>query len=489
MNQPAARVPALAPVLRGWLMNSPWALLAALFGLTVGSGAWLFAGVIVGALLALLLLISGVWWVAMAWIVLSPTFGVFFNDLLQGIPFFRADRILMLVLLGSLAFQVVFQKRRLPAWSPVEWRMAAFLLLGTVHTLVGLRDRTLSDWSKQDAALLFDGYLMPMAGFFIARRLGWDEARAVRFLWLLAAAALFLAITAPLETLLGINWFIPTYIDVIQVLRRATGTFGNAAAYGAVMGSMLLLVALLYTQVRGPEQRILLLSLLLAALGAIVLSKTRASWLGVAAGLAFVFVRDPKSRPLLTLFGIGAAIAATVALPLLLAMQGFEERVLDTAPIYNRIAGWGAAINMMLQNPLTGVGWSRYSFGMHRGEYAIDVGDVTGAWIRELTVPHNEFFNVGAMTGLVGFVLYLRVFTGMFGALRAAWSDAAQAPFTRAMAGYVGAIWLAWCINACFADFGNFDYANIIIYFTAGIVAALADTRPSAPHPPAATTR
>lgn len=463
-------------------MNSPWVILAALFGLTLGSGAWIIAGAIVGVLLALLLLISGIWWVAMAWVVLSPTIGVFLDNLLQGITFFRSGRVLVVLLLGSLAFQVVFQKRRLPALSSVEWRMAAFLLLGSVHALVGLRDKNLADWSKQDAALLFDGYLMPMAGFFIARRLGWDEARALRFLWILTLAALFLAVTAPLETLLGINWFIPTYTPVIHVLVRATGTFGNAATYGAVMGSMLLLVALLYTRVREPAQRLFLLSLLLAVLGAIVLSKTRASWLGVVAGLTFVFVRDSNSRPMLAVFGIGTAIVAAVALPLLLAMQGFQERVLDAAPIYNRIAGWGAAINMMLQNPLTGIGWSRYAFGMYRGEYAIDVGDISGAWIRELSVPHNEFFNVGAMTGVIGFVLYLRVFSGMFGALHATWADAGQAPFTRAMAAYAGAIWFAWCINAFFADFANFSYANIVVYFTAGIVAALADANASSPH-------
>ncbi|CAN5303366.1 hypothetical protein BH11PSE10_BH11PSE10_06040 [soil metagenome] len=477
-------------MLRGGLVNSPWAVVAAFFGLTLGSGAWIVAGAVVGGLLALLLLLSGSWWLAMVWLALAPTFGVFFNDLLQGIPFFRADRLLVIALLASMAFGVIIGKQRFVTASAIERRMAAFLALALVHVLYGLRNKDLSAWSKQDAALLFDGYLMPMAAYFIARRLDWSEARVARFLWLLCAAALFLAVSAPLETLLGIKWFIPTYIDAIHILLRATGTFGNAAAYGAVMGSMLLMVALLFTRVREPTQRIILLGLLLFVLGAIVLSKTRASWLGAIAGFAFIFVRDPKSRPLLTVFGAGAAIAFAVALPVLLAMQGFEERVYDIAPIYNRIAGLGAATNMMLQNPLTGVGWTRYAFGASRGEYAIDVGDISGAWIRELTVPHNEFINVGVMTGVIGFVLYLRIFSGMFGTLRASWADPANAPFTRAMAGYVGAMWLAWCVNASFADFGNFGYANTIIYFCAGVVAALSDSKirlpaleATGPHP------
>ncbi len=478
MMQPAQRRAATV-ALRRALASSPWAVVAGLFGLSLGSGAWIVSGAIIGLLLALVLLLSGTWWIAMAWIVLAPTVGVFFNDLLQGIPFFRADRILVLVLLAGMASRVVLYKHRFVAASAVERRMGLFLALAIVHVLWRLRGESLADWSKQDAALLFDGYLMPMAGYFIARRLAWTEDRATRFLWMLGAAALFLAVSAPLETLLGITWFIPTYIDVIHILLRATGTFGNAAAYGAVMGSMLLMVTLLYTRAREPVQRVGLFALLLLVLAAIALSKTRASWVGAAVGFAFVFVRDPGSRPLLTISGAGVALAAVVAIPLLLAMHGFEERVLDTAPVYNRIAGWGAATNMMVQNPLTGVGWSRYAFGANRGEYAIDVGDVTGAWIRELTVPHNEFFNVGAMTGVIGFVLYLRIFSGMFATLRASWADAANGAFTRAMAVYVGAMWLAWCVNACFADFGNFGYANIIIYFCAGTVAALADRRPA----------
>lgn len=462
----------------GWVLRAagamPWALLAIVFGLILGSGAWLLAGIVIGALLAGLLLASGPWWVAMGWMVLSPTVAVFLNDMLQGIPFFRTERVVFLLLLGYFAAAVVFRKQRLPALGPAERCMAAFLLLGLAHVLFSLTRKPVGVWSKEDAALLFDGYLMPMGAFYIARRLDWTEARALRFLWMMGAAALFLALTAPLETMLGIKWFIPNYLDVIHVLLRATGTFGNAAAYGAVMGSMLLLVGLLYTQTPADGRRVALMALLLAVLGAIVLSKTRAAWVGVAVGLAVVFVRDPRSRPMLSVLALGIGLGAVIAVPLLLATRGFEERVLETAPIYNRIAGSGTAINMMLQNPLTGVGLTRAGFGQNRGQYAIEVGEVSAAWIRELAVPHNEFLNVGAMTGLIGFVLYLRVFAAVFRGLRRVGQDAAQRPFTRAFAAYATALWVGWCINACFADFANLGYVNILLYFTAGVVAALA---------------
>lgn len=462
-------------LLRGLQLRAGWMAFALVFGIGLGSGAWVVAGAMVGLLLALLLLLAGPWWMAMAWMAAAPTVGVFFNNALQGVPFVRADRLLMLALLAVMAAQVIFTKRKLLPLLPVERCMAAFLALGIVHVIAGLSGKGLGDWIKQDAALLFDGYLMPMAAFFIARRLPWTEPRARQFLWLMAGASLFLAFTAPLETLLGVTWFIPNYLDVIHVLQRATGTFGNAAFYGQAMGSLLLLAALLYTRTRGPEPRVLLFGVLLAVLAAIVLCKTRASWLGVAAALAFVFLRDRDSRPLLAAFAVMAALAATVAVPLLLADQGFQERVTDTAPIYNRIAGLGAATNMMLSNPLTGVGLSRHAFGENRGQYAIDVGDVSGAWIRELAVPHNEFFNVGAMMGLLGFVLYLRVFVAMFRYLGGIARRAEPSSLLQGAATYAAALWVGWCVNASFADFVNFGYGNSQIYFVAGLVAALAD--------------
>lgn len=463
----------------------PWALLSLAFGLVLGSGAWLLAGIVLGALLAGLLLASGPWWLAMGWMVLSPTIAVFLNNLLQGIPFFRTERVVFLLLLGGFAAQVIFRKLRLAPLGPAERCMAAFLALALAHVLVSLPGKPLGVWSKEDGALLFDGYLMPMGAFFIARRLAWTPQRVRQFLALLGAAALFLALTAPLETLLGIRWFIPTYLDVIHVLLRATGTFGNAAAYGAVMGSLLLLVALLCTTTPPGGWRLWWLAVLLAVLAAIVLSKTRAAWVGVAAGLAVVFLRDARSRPMLGLLAAGVALAAVVAVPWLLASRGFEERVLDTAPIYNRIAGSGAALNMMLSNPLTGVGFTRAGFGLHRGQYAVEVGEVSAAWIRELAVPHNEFLNVGAMMGLLGFVLYLRVFVAVFRGLRRIAQDPAQADFTRSLAVYVTALWVGWCINACFADFANLGYVNMLLYFSAGVVAALAAAPAAAAGEPA----
>jgi len=447
--------------------------LAVLVGLMLGTEAWLAAAAALGLLGGVLGLMTGRWWVAMVWLAVSPTVAVFFNNLLQGIPFFRTERVLLLVLVGYFVADAAFRKRPIDTLDHAERCMLAFLGLCLAHALWSLSIKPLGPWSKEDGALFYDGYLMPMLAYFIARRLHWHGDKARRFLWLMAGAALFLAATAPLETMLGVTWFIPQYLDVIHVLKRATGTFGNSASYGAVMGALFLLIGLLYVNTRSAVQRGALAALLLVVLAAIVLGKTRAAWLGLVVALVVVYFKEPASRGLLGLLGALGAIAAIVVLPLLLASQGLQDRLVDVAPVYNRIASTAAALNMMVQNPLTGVGFSRAAFGQNRGAYAMDVGDISGAWIRELAVPHNEFLNVGAMTGLVGLVLYLRVFIAVFSALARNGREGGSA-FVRSWSRWVFALWVCWCVNASFVDLALLGYINILLYFSAGIATALA---------------
>ena len=447
--------------------------LALLVGLMLGTEEWIAAAAALGVLGGVCGLMTGRWWVAMVWLAISPTVAVFFNNLLQGIPFFRTERVLLLVLVGYFVTDATFGKRPVDRLDHAERCMLAFLFVCLAHVLWTLSVKPLEAWVKEDGALFYDGYLMPMLAYFIARRLDWNGDAPRRFLWIMGGAALFLAATAPLETLFGVAWFIPKYLDVIHILKRATGTFGNAASYGAVMGSLFLLAGLLYVHARTSVQRAALGTLLIVILGAVLLSKTRAAWVGLLVALVVVYAKEPASRGLLGLLGAVGAMAGVVVLPLLLASQGFQDRALDAAPVYNRIASTAAAVSMMVQNPLTGVGFSRAAFGQNRGAYAVDVGDVSGAWIRELAVPHNEFLNVGAMTGLVGFMLYLRVFIAVFSALARNGRDGSS-DFVRSWSRWVFALWVCWCVNACFADFGNLGYINILLYFSAGIAAALA---------------
>lgn len=465
--------------------TTPWALLAGVLGGLAGAGMWLEAVIVVAAVGFLLLLTAGPWMMALAWMIGVPVVGAFANNVLQVLPFVRLERLGGGLLFVMMVWQVAFRRQARVPFSAMEKRLLAFLSVAGLSVLLVVRGKTGGEWLHDDFSFYFDGYLLPMSAYMLARRLEWSEARLRLLLNLLALAGFYLATTAFLETLLAIDWFIPKNTAVIHTIERATGTFGNAAEYGVVISSLFVLCILMLTRAMNPGQRLLFGGLLVWILAAVVLSKTRAAWVGLVLSVGLLYMLDRKSRPLLTLMGFAGALGVVLAVPFLLSMHGFEARLTDTGPIYNRIAGWATAVNMMLQNPLLGIHMSRYAFGMNRGEYATSLGDVSGAWIRELAVPHNEFFNVGAMTGVLGFVLYLRVFAGVLGELRGIWRAPASPEPVRVFAVHVAAVWLGWLVNANFSDFANFHYINILVFFLAGTAAAVAtQLQPERPDGP-----
>jgi O-antigen ligase len=453
-------------------------LLCLLFGMMLGRGEWVGAGVIIGALVLARLVMAGSWWVAVAWLIAVPTLGVFFDNVLQGVPFVRGKRVLFLLLLGMVAWQVVVGKWRIASWMDVERRMLQFLAVAAFSVAVTGHDKGLVEFLRDDLSLLVDGYLMPMSAFLLARRIAWTEARLRCFAGLFVGVGVYQAMTAPLETLLGIDWFIPRTIDAIHTIERATGTFGNAAEYGLVVSSFLLLASWFSLHSRGGGARGAAVVAMLLMLAAVVLSKTRAPWVGLVVSMATLYLLELRSRPVLNWVAFLGLVGVLAAVPYLLALEGFVHRISDPSPIFNRIASWATALNIMVQNPITGIGMSRGAFGSVAGSYAVGVGDVSSSWIMHLAVPHNEFLNIGSMTGLLGGALYLAVVFGIIGGLLRLRRRADLRAEVRGFAVVVAAVWVGWVVNACFSDFGSLGYVNILVYFLAGMAFTWA-----APHP------
>lgn len=449
--------------------------LCLLFGMLLGRGDWIGAGVILGALVLARLLLAGSWWMAVAWLIAVPTVGVFFDNLLQGVPFVRGKRVVFVLLAALLAWQAVTSKRPLAPLVKVEWRMLQFLAVAMFSVLVTGYSKDLGEFVRDDLSLLVDGYVMPMCAYFFARRVAWTEDRFRRFAVLLIGVGVFQAFTAPLETLLGIEWFIPKTIDAIHKLQRATGTFGNAAEFGLVVSSFLLLASWFNLHSRDDLARGGTMLAMLLLLAAVVLGKTRAPWVGLVVSMAALYAWELRSRPVLNWVAVLGVVGVVAAVPYLLALEGFINRISDPGPAYNRIAGWATAINIMVQNPIVGIGMSRGAFGRVAGDYAVGVGDVSSSWILHLAVPHNEFLNIGLMTGVLGGALYLSVVFGIIASLLRLHHRADLGDEIRGFGVVVAAIWVGWVINAFFLDFGPLAYINILVYFLAGMAAAWAD--------------
>lgn len=159
---------------------------------------------------------------------------------------------------------------------------------------------------------------------------------------------------------------------------------------------------------------LLCFALMLAALFA---SQSRGAWIGfVAAMIVVSLVRGGRTAALFTLAiamltGLGAAGGYRTLMPSFIS-QRFSDvltapSVTDIATIevtdanfaaVERLAHWGAALDMWRDHPWLGVGFGNYA--VVYPAYAV------GRWLDPLGHAHNYYLNVGAETGLVGLLAY-----------------------------------------------------------------------------------
>ena len=162
--------------------------------------------------------------------------------------------------------------------------------------------------------------------------------------------------------------------------------------------------------------------LMLAALYA---SQSRGAWIGFAAAVVAVsLARGGGTAALLGLavaaLAMAGAMGALQALPLTIA-QRFSDALtalsipnIATAEVTNanfaaieRLAHWQAAIDMWRDHPWLGVGFGNYA--------AVYPAYAIGRWLDPLGHAHNHYLNVGAETGLIGFVAYGLFWLAAFG--------------------------------------------------------------------------
>ena len=368
--------------------------------------------------------------------------------------------------------QVAWSKLTAIPLSRAERWIGAFLGVAALAMGPAVLNRPLPVVINQDASLYVQTYLMPFATFMLARRLPWTE-RDLEILarWLLVAGAMLFA-TAILQVFFGVMAFVPTYLEVIHSEERATGVFNNGTEFGMVMNAFMLIALLCAVRARDAMLRAFLLLLAAAMLAGVLLSETRATWVGLAASLVFLFFADRRLRPYMVVSGALMVLVAIVALPLFLESELFYRRIGSTEPILNRLAGWATAFNMVLHNPLFGVGFERGAFGANIHEYLVGLGSVSAHWATTLAVPHNEHLNVAVLTGLVGFVLYVGVLVSMFAMLRRTYRDRPPEGLWHDATIYAAAMLTSYLVNGLFVDFGSNIYIGVLLFAWMGLLAS-----------------
>jgi O-antigen ligase len=201
----------------------------------------------------------------------------------------------------------------------------------------------------------------------------------------------------------------------------------------------------------------------LAALG-IVLTLTRAVWIGATAGTLVAMLVVPRARryviPTILLGTLGVVVALAVVPGL---SSKASNRLEDESPVWDRYNTNRAALRMAEARPIFGFGWQTFTTKGPDYMRQADTYPLTGAGLE----VHNVFLSHAAELGLVGAALWaIALFSAIGGAIVRRGPPELQAWRVGLLA-----IFVAFLVVA---NFGPLSYAfpNLLLWTWAGIAGA-----------------
>jgi putative inorganic carbon (HCO3(-)) transporter len=204
------------------------------------------------------------------------------------------------------------------------------------------------------------------------------------FMWLLVACACVLILHGHWQLRDGIGW---TGAEPIEGRITYSGIFNDPNDMGLLFVVCIACVIYLPTTTTSKIARLALIAALGWLLYGVYLTNSRGTMLGAIAVIGFnVWLR----------YGYAALIAgAAVAVPILIASTRLAEIDADEASAEGRLDAWYEGIQLLLQYPLFGVGFSNFSDHNH-------------------LTAHNSLVLAMAELGLVGYPIWL-AFVGYSG--------------------------------------------------------------------------
>jgi putative inorganic carbon (hco3(-)) transporter len=231
----------------------------------------------------------------------------------------------------------------------------------------------------------------------------------------LVATGAYLSLTALFEKLNLHALIFPRYIDDPTVgihFGRSRGPFAEAVANGLALYACAVASAIAAATWRQAWQRTAAVAVTVLSLVGVLLTVTRAVWLGAAVSTILILIAAPQLRrfavPALAT-GLVVVLGAFAVIPGL-ADQA-REREKDKSPVWERKNSNSAALRMIADRPLVGFGWYRHNensepyFRLNPG-YPLS-GERAGL--------HNVFLIYAVGLGLVGFGLWLAAGALAFG--------------------------------------------------------------------------
>jgi O-antigen ligase len=284
---------------------------------------------------------------------------------------------------------------------PVHVAMAALLVLVAISAA---GHNTL--FSSLGLFALLDRLLVPFLLLCVSPLVFNSPARRTLLLRTLIFLGLYLGATAVLETLQAWQLVWPRYIadpDVGIQFGRARGPFVASEAMGMACSACVFAAVVGVLRWRGVWRGVAGATVVLSSAG-VLMSLTRSVWVGTVLGVVVAMLGTRRSRRLLP--AVLAVIAAMV-LVMLAVVPGLRDsvsgRIGTTRSVMDRQNVNAAALRIVDQHPLTGVGWTKF----------IDVApgyvrQADGYPITNVAIEvHNVVLGRAAELGLPGAVLFV----------------------------------------------------------------------------------
>jgi len=403
----------------------------------------------------------------------TPTIFIFANNYLDSVPFLRVERALVPLFFVVLLLPLVIRKQRLQPTLPIEKWMLVMLIASGFSFVYASYDQT-SGIVKENLVVVIQGFLLPYAAFYIARHQTWTDKSVTHLLWAMMFAGLYLVVAGVLQYYFSYTFFYPKYLESPD-FDRASGTMVNPSHYGLILSTLLFLAIVLYVRSADVMKRCVLVGFMALFAFGLVISKTRAPWLGALVGLLWIFLVDRRSRPLLIAGAMAGLLALVVALPWLIDSGVMRQRVFEIESMFPRLAAYTTSLNVIVHNPIIGLGIGRDTFFESKVDYATTFGLISPYWTQYASVPHNEFLHVLVLLGLSGFIPFLMILRHL---IKCARRDLVE-PNSRLnrmrndLAIGCQAILAAYFANALLVDILLFRDFLLILFFTFGVLASL----------------
>jgi len=321
---------------------------------------------------------------------------------------------LVLVLLGLRAAEWAATGRLKRPGTPLDLPLAAFVASAAVSTVlaVNVGAAVIGAAGRYEGLFTIVAYalLFRLAAQALDGERAWSVARALLFAGFVAAA---LAIVQSLVESAMIGGATEETALTFGGLLRATSTFGNAATLGAFLAMLIPLALHELRRARSTVDRLIAGNVCLVLALGLVLTFSRAAWLGAALGVAVAaggpLVRLARARPravaagaVLTAVVLAAALQAVpLAQPVLARAASLADPTQGSGA--TRLHIWSDALRVIAARPW--VGWGPDTFGLVFPQF--QTGDWTPGFL--IDKAHSDVLQVAATQGLIGVAAYVAV--------------------------------------------------------------------------------